>query len=197
MTEAERIEWRRSFPAHALAVLGWYIVIAGLSLGVVWLLFGGEPDQLDTGQRNPLALVMPVSLVLAGLGALPFLVAVVRRPVVAANHYALQLRPTWLRTLVLPWARIAEVVAYRVEDEPYLLVRCWSSLDRLGDRPAWVDRSVLRTALRSADTEALDGYDVAVRMRDFTGTPEAQLASLVGFAPDHVTLVSEVRSLGG
>jgi hypothetical protein len=194
MTGPERIEWRRSFPAHALVVLGWYVVIVGLCLGVVWLLFGTEPAELDTGSANPLAVVMPVSLVLAGLGVLPFIVAVLRRPVVVADHYALQVRPTWLRTLVVPWVRISEIAAYRVDEEPYLLVRCRNALDRLGDRPSWVERSVLRTVLRSVDSDVLDEYHLAVRMRDFTGTPQEQLDELAPLVPAHVTLVNEVRS---
>lgn len=195
MTGPQRIEWRRSFPSHALVVLGSYAAAAGLGVAAVWLLFGGEPRVLDTGEANPLAVIAPASVVVAALGALPFVLAVLRRPVVAANHYALHVRPTWLRTLVLPWARIAKVAAYRVDDELYLLVRCWETLDRLGDRPKWIDRSVLRAAERAAaDTERLAGFHLAVRMRDFTGAPTAQLASLAAFAPDHVALAGDVET---
>ncbi len=195
MTDPELVEWRRSFPTHALLALGRYAAIAGLGLGVVWLLFGGEPKSLDTGLSNPLAVVMPASLVLAGLGALPYVIAVLRRPVLAANHYALHVRPTWVRTLVLPWARIAKIVAFQVGDEPYLLIRCRSTFDRSGDQPSRIDQSALRAALQSSDSELLDGYDLAVRMRDFTGTPEAQLAALAAVTPDHVALEKEVCKL--
>jgi hypothetical protein len=195
MTDPERIEWRRSFPSHALVLVGWYAVVAGLGVGVVWLLFGSEPSHLDNGESNPLAVIPPVSVIVAGLGALPFVLAVVRRPSLTANHYALQVRPTWLRTLVLPWARIAQVAAYRIDGEPYLLVRCGTALDRLGDRPGWVDRAVLRAADRAADTDVVNGFDLAVRMRDFTGTPRAQLTALAAFAPDHVAMVGDIESI--
>jgi hypothetical protein len=188
----QSLAWRRRFPSHALASFGWYVLAAGIGVGVVWLLFGSEQRVLDTGESNPLAVILPVTVAVVALGAVPFVLRVLRGPVVAADHYALRVRPTWVRTLVLPWARIAAVVAHRVDEEPYLLVRCRDSLDRLGDRPGWVDRTVLRQVQRAADIEWLGRFDLAVRMGDFAGTPRVQLMGLAAFAPDHVFITGDV-----
>ena len=189
MAGPERIEWRRSFPSAAMTTLGWYACAAGLALGLVWLLFGGEPPSLDSGAPNPLAVVPVAALLLAIAGLVPFALHVLRRPTVAANHYALTVRPGSLRTLVLPWARLAAVAVYRVGGEPYLLVRLLPALDRLGDQPGWVDQTVLRTARRQARAgQSVDGYDLAVRMRDFVGTPHSLMSALAAFAPDHVLI---------
>jgi hypothetical protein len=187
MAGPERIEWRRAFPSHAVTLLAWYIVLAGAVLGLIFLLFGGEPAQLDDGSPNPLAAVLPVALVLAVIGCLPIVLIIIRRPIVAANHYA--------RTLVLPWARIAFVAVGRVGRETYLLVRCRELLDALGDHPTWVDQGVLRAVLRTPrGGRALAGeFDLAVRLRDFVGEPNAQLATLAAFAPDHVLIASDVE----
>src|SRR5690348_8844199 len=131
MAGPDRIDWRRAFPSRALALLGWYLGLAGAALGLVWLLFGGEPARLDDGAPNPLAAILPIAAVVALLGAVPAVIAVIRRPVVAANHYALSVRPGSMRTLVLPWARIAKVAVRRVGRESYLLVRCGGARDAL------------------------------------------------------------------
>lgn len=195
MTGPERIEWRRSFPSHALAVLVWYALGAGLAVGVLWVLFGSEPRRLGSGRLNPLAVIPAWSAVLVVILALPLVLAVLRRPIVAADHYALSIRPGWVRTLVLPWARVSELAVHRVDGDLMLLVRCRAALDSLGDQPGWVDRSVLRAALREGGprSHALSGFDVAVRLTDFVGSPSAQLAALAAFAPDHVSVVSDVE----
>jgi hypothetical protein len=195
MTDPERIEWRRSFPAHALGVLGWYALAAAVGLGVVWVLFGSEPQRLGSGRLNPLAVVPIWAAILSAILGLPFVLSVLRRPIVAANHYALNVRPGWVRTLVLPWARVSEVAAYRVDNEPLLLVRCRDAMEPLGDHPGWLDRTVLRAALREGGprSRVLSGFDVAVRMSDFVGSPRGQLAALAAFAPDHVVVVSDVE----
>ena len=59
----------------------------------------------------------------SAVGAIPFVLAVVRRPRVGANHFALTVRPGWVRTLVLPWSRVAEVTTADIAGERYLLVR--------------------------------------------------------------------------
>jgi hypothetical protein len=195
MSGPERIEWRRAFPTHAVAVLGWYGGVAGAVLGLVLLLFGDEPARLDDGATNPLATIPAVAVVVALVGAVPFILALVRRPVVAANHYALTVRPGVLRTLVLPWSHITGVAVRRVGREHYLLVGCRRALDALGDHPRWIDQGALRTLLRGsrhARAAAAD-YDLAVRMRNFVGEPNAQLGTLAAFAPDHVLIASDVE----
>ncbi len=195
MAGPERIEWRRAFPTRALAMLAWYVGVGGAALGLVWLLFGGEPAQLDDGSPNPLAVILPLALAVALLAAVPLVLAVVRRPVVAANHYALTVRPGAARTLVLPWARIARVTVRRLDHEAYLLIRCANARDALGDHPSWIDQGVLRSLLRGsrAGRAVAAEYDLAVRMRDFVGEPHALLATVAAFAPDHVFIGSDVE----
>jgi hypothetical protein len=194
MAGPERIEWRRSLPSARLTGLTWYAFGAALALGLVWLLFGGEPAQLDTGQSNPLALALPIATALAVLGALPLSLPVLRRPLVAASHYALTVRPGWWRTLVLPWAKVAGVAAYRVGGEPYLLVRCRRSLDPRRDLPGRLDQVVLRVAMRRRrrGDPPVGDYDLAVCMGDFVGGSSALLATLVAFAPDHVAVENDL-----
>jgi hypothetical protein len=36
-------------------------------------------------------------------------------------------------------------------------------------------------------------FDLAVRLRDFLGEPNAQLATVAAFAPDHVFIASDVE----
>jgi hypothetical protein len=191
MAGPERIEWRRSPPSRALGALAWYAAGAAFPVGVVFLLFGGEPAQLGAGVPNPVARVPTWAVVLAGLGAVPFLLAVLRRPLVAANHYALTVRPGSVRTLVLPWARVAEVTVARVAGEEYLLVRCGTPLDPLGNRPQWLDQAVLRHAARD-DLRVGQRFDLAVRLRDFVGGTDGQIAALAAFAPDHVNVANQL-----
>ena len=191
MAGPERIEWRRSPPSRSWAALAWYATGAAFAVGVVFLLFGGEPAHLGAGVTNPLAHVPMWAVGLAVLGAVPFLLALLRRPVVAANHYALTVRPGWVRTLVLPWARVAEVAIADVEGEQYLLVRCGSGLDRLGDRPRWVDQAVLRRVVHGNARVGMR-FDVAVRLRDFVGGTDGRIAALAAFAPDHVLVANQL-----
>jgi hypothetical protein len=195
MSGPERIEWRRAFPTRAVAVLVWYGGIAGAALGLVLLLFGEEPARLDDGAANPLATLPPVAVVVALVGAVPFILALIRRPVVAANHYALTVRPGVWRTLVLPWSHITGVAVRRLGREHYLLVGCRRALDALGDHPGWIDQGMLRTLVRSSRyaRAAVADYDLAVRMRDFVGEPGAQLGTLAAFAPDHVLIAGDVE----
>jgi hypothetical protein len=185
----ERIEWRRSFPSRSLAGLGWYVVFAVVVIAAILLLFGDEPDRLDSGQPNRLANLPMWTEAIAVVGAVPFVLAVIRRPRVAANHFALTIRPGWIRTLVLPWVHVAEVAVTEVEGERYLLVRCRPDLDRMGDTPHWVDQTVLRVLARE-DSRKARHFDLAVRMRDFTPGVEGQLAALAAFAPDHVLIAA-------
>jgi hypothetical protein len=194
MAGPERIEWRRTAPSVALTVLGWYLAVAVLGLALVWVLFGNERVRLESGEVNPLATLPKLALGLALIGAVPFSMAVARRPVVAANHYALTIRPGALRILVLPWAGIAAVAAYRVGLEPYLFVRCVDAPGAPGDRPTWLERSVLRAALRSTSVtdRPVSDFDLAVRLRDFVGEPNALLTTLAAFAPDQVAIAIDI-----
>jgi len=186
MAGPERIEWRRSFPSAALTGLAWYSSMTALAVGLVYVLFGGEPRDLDSGAANPLAVLPRLALAAALAGLVPFGLPVLRRPTVAANHYALTVRPGPWRTLVLPWARLGAVTVYRTGGESYLLVRLLPALDRLGDHPGWRDQAVLRAIRRTG--APVEGFDLAVRMRDFVGTPQSLMGALAAFAPDHVLI---------
>ena len=68
-------------------------------------------------------------------------------------------------------------------------MRCLESLGSVGDRPGWADQTVLRSVLRqSRVARPVEGSDLAVRMRDFVGSPQALLGALAAFAPDHVMI---------
>jgi len=189
----ERIEWRRSFPSRSLATLAWYVVSATLAVLLVRALFGDEPETLDSGAHNPLADLPMWTAGLAVAGAVPIVLAVIRRPRVGANHFALTVRPGWVRTLVLPWSRVGEVAAVEVGGERFLAVRLLAGLDRTGTNPAWIDQNVLR-ALNKIGPGRRDGrgVSVAVRLRDFNGTPDGQLAALAAFAPDQVRIANRL-----
>ncbi len=190
MAGPERIEWRRSFPSRSLAALGWYAACATIVVAAVLLLFGDEPEHLSSGARNLLSDVPLWTEVLAVAGVVPFALAVVRRPRVAANHFALIVRPGWVRTLVLPWSRVAEVTIAEVDQERYLLVRCRQSLDQTGNSPHWVDRTVLRALAREGFRKGRH-FDLALRMSDFSSPGiDGQMAALAAFAPDHVFIAT-------
>jgi hypothetical protein len=191
MTGPERIEWRRAFPSRAIAALVWYLALAGIVLGLAWMLFGDEPALLDDGSPNPLTVVMPLAAALAFVGCLPLVLALVRRPLVAVDHYALTVRPGAVRTLVLPWARITYVTARRIGRESYLLVRCRRELEALGDHPTWLDQRALRAALRAPRAGRVQEFDLAVRLRDFVGQANAHLTTLAGLAPAHVFIAGD------
>lgn len=201
MAGPDRIAWRRGFPSRAWSRLGWYLTLSAVAIVIAYVLFGSEPQRLEPGRLNPLALVPVGLVVVVVLGGTPFVMALLRRPWVAADHYALTVRPGILRTLLLPWARVVEITAYGQRDEPFLLVRCGSRRDgrddRLGDRPGWWDRFVLRSAIRASRAHrgmgpAVSAYHMAVRMDEFVGDPAAQLAALATFAPQHVIVADEL-----
>ena len=73
--------------------------MTALAVGLVYVLFGGEPRDLDSGAANPLAVLPRLALAAALAGLVPFGLPVLRRPTVAANHYALTVRPGPWRTL--------------------------------------------------------------------------------------------------
>ncbi|HET8659053.1 MAG TPA: hypothetical protein VFM55_08665 [Micromonosporaceae bacterium] len=199
MSGPARIEWRRAFPFRALGVLAWYVILGAVALVAAIVLFGSEPDTLSSGRLNPLSLAPAATGVLVAAIGVPVVLALLRRPVVSADHFALTVRPGFLRTLMLPWAHIAEVAVYAGRGETFLLVRCGKRRDdRLGDWPHWWDRSVLRSAARMSRMQrgrgpAVAGYHLAVRMGEFAGSPQAQVAALCSVAPEHVVVASERR----
>lgn len=190
MAATEQLRWAPAFPTRGVRQLVWFALGAGAFVVAVWGLFGTEPERLPSGDANPLAALPTVTMVLAGVMALPFLLVVARRPVVAADHFALMIRPGALRTLVIPWAQVAEIAGASVDGEPLLLVRCAAGQQRLGDRPRWCDQAPLRAARRAAGAHrrAIDSYHLAVRIDEFDGTPAEQLAALAARAPHHVSV---------
>ncbi|WP_432983871.1 hypothetical protein [Dactylosporangium sp. CA-233914] len=180
------------FPSRPLGTLTWYVACAALAVLLVRALFGDEPETLDSGAHNPLAELPMWTAGLAAAGAAPIALSVARRPRVAANHFALTVRPGWVRTLVLPWSRVGEVAAIEVAGERYLTVRLQPGLDRTGSNPAWVDQTVLRKLAKASDHGAR-GISLAVRLRDFNGSPDGHLAALAAFAPDQVQVANRLE----
>lgn len=186
----ESLVWRRRFPSRALRRLG-YLASGGAGTAAgAWLLFGAEPSRLASGEVNLLALIPVTVGLLIVIAAMPLMLAVVRRPLIVADHYALSVRPGIGRTLLLPWAGIAEIAAVTVREEPLLLVRL-AARGRLGDQPGWHDQRVLRSA-----GEAVAGYHLAVRMDEFAGEPAAQLAALAAWAPAQIRVTSRLAAQG-
>jgi hypothetical protein len=127
---------------------------------------------------------------LAGLFVImliPQALALIRRPYLAADHYALTVRPGILRTLMLPWAQIAELVIILIDGEPFLLVRGDPQPPLSGDWPGWFDQGPLRMVRRASS--AAQGYHLAIPLSDFVDAPEQLLASLAVCAPDHVQVL--------
>jgi hypothetical protein len=187
MATTQSLAWPRRFPSRALRRLSWFVLGGGSLVAGSWVLFGAEPDRLASGGANPLALIPPATTVLVLLTTLGLLLTVARRPLVVADHYALTVRPGALRTLLLPWATVAEVAGITARGEPLLVVRCGTPRGRPGDRPRWCDRGVLR-----AGGPVVAGYHLAVRMEDFAGSPRAKLAALAAWAPDQVMVTDQL-----
>jgi hypothetical protein len=190
MTGPDRIEWRHGFPGRALRLMGSCVAAGAVAVGVAWVLFGNEPETLSNGESNLLAAIPLWTLAAAVAVVLAALVPVLRRPTVAVTHYALSVRPGLLRTLLLPWASIAEVVGVKVGDEDYLLIRLRPGLDALGDRPGYWDRSVLRSAARGYP-RAVD-YHLAVRLDEFAGRSDSKLATLAAYAPETIYIANRL-----
>lgn len=187
----KRIEWRRRSPRRAVSRVVWTAIASALAVGPAWLLFGAEPQVTDDGAVNPFALVVPLLGTLFGILILVQVLAIGRRPSVSADHYAVSVRPGVVRTLVLPWAQIAELATMEVDEEPLLLIRCLPQLSRSADWPRWWDQAHLRAAKRAAS--AVSAYDLAVPMGDFVGTARNLLAELAWWAPDHVMVADRGR----
>lgn len=189
---AQRIEWRRHSAQQVMSTLGWYGTTALIIVAGAWLLFGDEPETLSNGGSNPLAGVPTIVTALAVAGAGLLALLAVRRSSVAADHYALRVRPGVLRTLCLPWVRIAEIAVGPAGQQQYLMIKCRQDNITAGDRPNWFDRAVLRSAIRNGGAATLSRFDLAIPMAAFVGTPEALLATLAAFAPDQVTVSGEL-----
>jgi hypothetical protein len=187
---ADRIEWRRGFPSRALRVMGACAAVGGFAVAAAWMLFGDEPATLNTGEANPLATVpqwtIAAAAAVVGLAAVP----VVRRPTVMASGTALTVRPGSYRTLLLPWATVAEITGINAHGEEFLLVRLCPGRDALGDHPRFWDQAVLRAAGR-AYPRAVE-YDLAVRMGEFAGTGAGKVSALAAYAPETVDITSRL-----
>lgn len=205
MVAGDRIEWRRAFPRRAVRTLTGCTAAAALVAALGWALFGIEPQTLNSGAANPLAVVPQWTLGLAvavvGAAAVP----VLRRPLVAASHVTLYIRPGVFRTLELPWTTIAEITGVDTRVGEFLLVRLRPAADdspavgqspaagdgpETADRPGFRDRTVLRSAARAYPPAA--GYDLAVRLSDFAGTPTAKVTALAAYAPESVEITSHL-----
>lgn len=184
----EKVVWSRRRPRRAAGRLGWTAFLAVLICGPAWLLFADEPGAAADGAVNPLSLVVPSLGVLFAIALIPQLLALIRRPIFAADHYALTVRPGAARTLVLPWAQVAEVATMEIDEEDFLLIRCSPVARPSGDLPRWWDQAHLRTAKRGAP--AASAYDLALPLDDFDGRPNQLLDELSQYAPDHVTLAT-------
>lgn len=194
----ERIEWQRGFPTRALTVFGWYVAVGLCVVAIAWVLFGSEPRRVGSGEPNPLAYVPAGTALFIVALAMPLLLALLRRPLVSADHYALTVRPGAVRTLVLPWAHVAEIAGYALSGETFLLVRCDGRRNHLGDRPRWWDRGGLRSAVWAARRGqprgggGLAAYDLGVRMDEFVGPARAKLLTLARYAPGHVLVIDKL-----
>ncbi len=187
MVAGDQIEWRRGFPRREVRVLGGCAAAATVAVAVAWALFGDEPAALNTGASNPLAVVPQWTLVAAAAVVGLAVVPVLRRPVVAASHVTLCVRPGAGRTLKLRWTTIVEITGVATRDGEFLLVR----LDPAeANRPGFWDRTVLRSAVRNYPAAA--DYDLAVRLRDFAGTPTAKMTALAAYAPEAVEITSRL-----
>jgi hypothetical protein len=99
--------------------------------------------------------------------------------------------------LVVPWSQVAELAAVPVLVSPrrweaLMLVRFAWQRGKDGDRPRFWDTVLLRDARRAGGRDQVDGYDLALRLSDFVGTPHGLLTALAVFAPAHVILVSKL-----
>jgi hypothetical protein len=199
----ERIEWRRGFPSRAVRRSSWYAVAAAFVLGLIWLLFGPEPDRLTSGAINVLALIPTIATTLACAGGVFVVLLALRRPRVAANHYALSVRPGACRSLVLPWAIVDRVAVVGTPKGRYLLVALSRKAARAGRArrsgwagpvTRWCDQRAMRRLARSGPRgrQVSAGYELAVPMSGFVGGPGALTAAVAAFAPDHVVLAGEL-----
>ncbi|MEU6858285.1 hypothetical protein AB0B28_05340 [Glycomyces sp. NPDC046736] len=192
-------EWvvvERSSPTRRISALVLYALACAVVIGTLAALVRTEPSTLDSGEPNPVAALPGFFTAIGALGAVCFLVPLVRPPKLSVNHFGLRVRPGFGKNLLIPWSNVEELAAIHVGSRrrgtSYLLFAADVYLGRGGsDRPGFIGRSVLREANRA--TEGLvAGFDLAVRCKDFE--PEAQqlLARLASYAPGHVQVVDRL-----
>jgi hypothetical protein len=192
-------EWvvvERSSPTRRISALVLYALGCAALVGALAALVRTEPSTLDSGEPNPVAALPGFFTLMAAIGAVCFLVPLVRPPRLMVNHFGLRVRPGFGKSLLIPWSNVEELAAIHVgsrrRGSSYLLFAADVYLGRGGsDRPGFIGRSVLREANRA--TEGLvAGFDLALRCKDFQ--PEAQqlLAALASYAPGHVQVVDRL-----
>jgi hypothetical protein len=182
----DRVVWRRRRPRRAAGRLVWTLFVAVVVTAPLWLMFSGEPLQAADGALNPLALLGPGVAVIFLVGVLAQVTALVRRPLIEFDYFALTVRSGLARTLVLPWAQLTELVVLDLEGDEFLLIRCQPHRRGTGDRPRRLDQGALRSLRRRATFAS--GYDLAVPMDRFAGTTDGLLAEMATRAPAHVIL---------
>lgn len=192
-------EWtviERSSPTRRISSLFLYAAVCAVVVGALAWLVRTEPATLDSGEANPVNALPGFLTVMASLGAVFFLMPLIRPPQLHVNHFGLRVRPGYGKTLLIPWSNVEELAAITVgtgkRGHSYLLLAADVYLGRGGsDRPGFTDRSVLREATRA--TEGLvAGFDLAVRCADFEPDAQRLLASLASFAPGHVQVVDRL-----
>ncbi|GAB3226625.1 hypothetical protein GCM10027447_16990 [Glycomyces halotolerans] len=192
-------EWtvvERSSPTRRISSLVLYAFVCAAGIGALAWLVHTEPPTLDSGEPNPVVALPGFFTVMSLLGALFFLVPLIRPPKLSVNHFGLRVRPSFGKVLLIPWSNVEELAAITVgsrrRGHSYLLLATDVYLGRGGsDRPGFVDRSVLREANRA--TEGLvAGFDLAMRCNDFKPQPQQLLARLASYAPGHVQVVDRL-----
>lgn len=192
-------EWlvvERSSPTRRISSLALYALVCAGLVGALMALVHTEPSVLDSGEPNPVAELPEFFTVIALIGAVCFLVPLLRPPKLMVNHFGLRVRPGFGKALLIPWSNVEELAAIHVGSRrrgaSYLLFAADVYLGRGGsDRPGFLGRSVLREANRA--TEGLvAGFDLAVRCKDFALEPQQLLARLASYAPGHVQVVDRL-----
>lgn len=192
-------EWtvvERSSPTRRISSLVLYAVVCAAVVGALVWLVRTEPDTLDSGEANPVVALPGFFGVIVAVGAVFFLMPLIRPPQLHVNHFGLRVRAGFGKVLLIPWSNVEELAAITVgsgrKGHSYLLLATDVYLGRGGsDRPGFIDRSVLREATRA--TEGLvAGFDLAVRCGDFKPDAQQLLASLTSFAPGHVQVVDRL-----
>lgn len=186
----------RSSPTRRISSLVLYALVCAAGIvALIWLVHT-EPATLNSGEDNPVVKLPGFFTVMAVLGALFFLVPLLRPPLLSVNHFGLRVRPSFGKVVLIPWSNVEELAAITVgsrrRGQSYLLLAADVYLGRgNSDRPGFIDRSVLREANRA--TEGLvAGFDLAIRCGDFDPKPQQLLASLASYAPGHVQVVDRL-----
>ena len=185
-----------SSPSRRISSLALYALTCSTGIAALIGLVRTEPGTLDSGEPNPVAALPGFFTVMAVLGAVCSLVPLVRPPRLMVNHFGLRVRPSFGKSLLIPWSNVEELAAINVgsrrRGSAFLLLATDVYLGRGGsDRPGFLGRSGLREANRA--TEGLvAGFDLAVRCKDFALEPQQLLARLASYAPGHVQVVDRL-----